>query len=299
MARNEEKALTLFNKWQTFKSEFHASRANRRPLVAGECESLPDAEKWRRDIVSNITKNITAIRNASLGEHRIRELNDELNKLMKQKYYWEIRIRELGGNVPIGKQIYDIEGKELPGAPGYRYFGAAKDLPGVRELFAEQEHEETLRQQKASQKRSRKDLVENITPLYYGDVSEEEERHLMELETEYEQELASQRTTNKSYQDIIKEQEEIAELEQLLLISHRYINHQLHQSESSEGTVMNVHADVASTNSSIVNKEPPINQDSTKVTSVENIHNHDSPPIIADNVLSSKQSLLDKLDSFF
>lgn len=295
MARNEEKALTLFNKWHTFKSEFHASRSNRRPLVATECESLPDAEKWRREIVSNITKNITAIRNASLGEHRIRELNDELNKLMKQKYYWEIRIRELGGNVPIGKQIYDIEGKELPGAPGYRYFGAAKDLPGVRELFAEQEHEETLRQQKVSQKRSRKDLVENITPLYYGEVSEAEEQHLMELETEYEQELASQRTTTKSYQDIIKEQEEIAELEQLLLISHQYINHQ--QQLQPEASPMTEAVTQDQTTSSTINKEVVGETAAIKV-SIENSDN--SPPVIdEENVLISKQSLLDKLDSFF
>ncbi len=27
------------------------------------------------------------------------------------------------------------EGKEVPGNRGYKYFGAARDLPGVRELF--------------------------------------------------------------------------------------------------------------------------------------------------------------------
>ena len=34
--------------------------------------------------------------------------------------------------------MLDKEGKEVPGNRGYKYFGAAKDLPGVRELF---EHE--------------------------------------------------------------------------------------------------------------------------------------------------------------
>ena len=73
--------------------------------------------------------------------------------MMRQKHFWEIRIKELGGkeakkgskkdchNMPIqrlklsgksvGRQYYDIEGKELPGAPGYKYYGAAKELPGV------------------------------------------------------------------------------------------------------------------------------------------------------------------------
>ena len=27
------------------------------------------------------------------------------------------------------------EGKEVPGNRGYKYFGAARDLPGVREMF--------------------------------------------------------------------------------------------------------------------------------------------------------------------
>ena len=31
--------------------------------------------------------------------------------------------------------MIDHEGKEVPGNHGYKYFGAAKDLPGVRELF--------------------------------------------------------------------------------------------------------------------------------------------------------------------
>jgi len=63
---------------------------------------------------------------ATLGEHRLRELNDEINKLLRQKHYWEIRIRELGGTVTSAKQYYDVEGKELPGAHGYKYFGAGK-----------------------------------------------------------------------------------------------------------------------------------------------------------------------------
>lgn len=85
---------------------------------------------------------------ASLGEHRIRELNDEINKMMRQKHHWEVRIRELGGNAERGRQFIDIEGKELPGAPGYKYYGAAKELPGVRELFAEKEEDHSTKRSK-------------------------------------------------------------------------------------------------------------------------------------------------------
>ena len=34
--------------------------------------------------------------------------------------------------------MLDSEGKEVPGNRGYKYFGAAKDLPGVRELFEQE-----------------------------------------------------------------------------------------------------------------------------------------------------------------
>lgn len=149
MARNEEKAMNLFNKWQTFKSEFHSVGANRRPLLASGCDSLVDAQKFRREIVREVTKKIAMIQNATLGEFKIRDLNDEINKLMKQKHYWEIRIRELGGgDLKKGRTYFDIEGKELPGQPGYRYYGAAKDLPGVRELFADEENVVELRKKR-------------------------------------------------------------------------------------------------------------------------------------------------------
>ena len=34
---------------------------------------------------------------AGLGEFRIRDLNDEINKLLREKRHWEERIVELGG----------------------------------------------------------------------------------------------------------------------------------------------------------------------------------------------------------
>lgn len=34
---------------------------------------------------------------AGLGEFRIRDLNDEINKLLREKRHWEVRIKELGG----------------------------------------------------------------------------------------------------------------------------------------------------------------------------------------------------------
>jgi len=34
---------------------------------------------------------------AGLGEFKIRDLNDEINKLLREKGHWQDRIKELGG----------------------------------------------------------------------------------------------------------------------------------------------------------------------------------------------------------
>ena len=88
-------------------------------------------------VIRDISKSVTAIQNAGLGEFRIRDLNDHINKLLREKKHWENRLRELGGKSysSKGAKMLDREGKEVPGNRGYKYFGAARDLPGVRELF--------------------------------------------------------------------------------------------------------------------------------------------------------------------
>uniref|UniRef100_A0A8C4NB66 ISY1 splicing factor homolog n=1 Tax=Eptatretus burgeri TaxID=7764 RepID=A0A8C4NB66_EPTBU len=56
----------------------------RRPFLASECDDLHKAEKWRRQVRGGEVKNI-------------RDLNDEINKLLREKGHWEVRIHELGG----------------------------------------------------------------------------------------------------------------------------------------------------------------------------------------------------------
>lgn len=80
-------------------------------------------------------RKVTEIQNAALGEHRIRELNDEINDFLQEKREWEARILELGGPDFKAQEadIINAEASELPGVDDYKYFGAAKDLPRVRE----------------------------------------------------------------------------------------------------------------------------------------------------------------------
>ena len=65
----------------------------------------------------------------------------------------------------LSAKLYDTQGVDLPGSGGYKYFGAAKDLPGVRELFFKEVPYEP--------KKSRSELYKNIAYSYYGCYNDE------------------------------------------------------------------------------------------------------------------------------
>lgn len=52
--------------------------------------------------------------------YRIRDLNDEINKLIREKGHWERRIVELGGPdySKVGPKVTDAEGNVLQEATG-------------------------------------------------------------------------------------------------------------------------------------------------------------------------------------
>ncbi|XP_037945358.1 pre-mRNA-splicing factor ISY1 homolog [Teleopsis dalmanni] len=161
MARNAEKAMTTLARWRAAK-EAESGEKDRRPYLASECTDLPKCEKYRLEIIREISKKVSQIQNAGLGEFRIRDLNDEINKLLREKRHWENQISALGGPHyrRYGPKMFDAEGREVPGNRGYKYFGAAKDLPGVRELF-EQEPP-------PPQRKTRTELMKDIDAEYYG-----------------------------------------------------------------------------------------------------------------------------------
>ncbi|XP_050506540.1 pre-mRNA-splicing factor ISY1 homolog [Diabrotica virgifera virgifera] len=162
MARNAEKAMTTLARWRAAQLGEIDKHKKRRPYLASECKNLHACEKWRMQIIREIAKKVAQIQNAGLGEFRIRDLNDEINKLLREKRHWEDQIKELGGPdyQRVGPRMLDHEGKEVPGNRGYKYFGAAKELPGVRELF-EQEPPPPPR-------KSRAELMKDIDADYYG-----------------------------------------------------------------------------------------------------------------------------------
>ncbi|XP_033373245.1 pre-mRNA-splicing factor ISY1 homolog isoform X3 [Parus major] len=178
MARNAEKAMTALARFRQAQLE-EGKVKERRPFLASECNELPKAEKWRRQIIGEISKKVAQIQNAGLGEFRIRDLNDEINKLLREKGHWEYRIKELGGPdyARIGPKMLDHEGKEVPGNRGYKYFGAAKDLPGVRELFEKELIAEAVEKWKMEREarlaRGEEEEEENIYAVHEEESDEE------------------------------------------------------------------------------------------------------------------------------
>jgi len=184
MARPEEKAQAMLNKWTKMKEQGEnyneIQSVQKRPYLASMCDHLYDAEKFRRQILREIESKVSKIQNAGLGEHLIRDLNDEINKLIREKWHWNKRILELKGpnynSIEKREQLEagdDQTSLGLQGSGGYRYFGAAKNLPGVKELFSG--HTEKMT------KRRRGDIYKHITADYYG-IRDDDDGVLLELE---------------------------------------------------------------------------------------------------------------------
>uniref|UniRef100_A0A8D2QKG2 Pre-mRNA-splicing factor ISY1 homolog n=1 Tax=Zonotrichia albicollis TaxID=44394 RepID=A0A8D2QKG2_ZONAL len=96
MVRNAEKAMTALARFQRAQLK-EGKVKERRPFLASERNELPKAEKWRRQITGEISKEVAQIQNSGLGEFLIRDLNDEINKLLREKGHLEYKIKEQRG----------------------------------------------------------------------------------------------------------------------------------------------------------------------------------------------------------
>ena len=77
MARNAEKAATELSRWFQYKLEKEGHNSyQQRPYLATECHVLKEALQWRREIIQEISRHVTTIQNAQLGEFRVRDLNN-------------------------------------------------------------------------------------------------------------------------------------------------------------------------------------------------------------------------------
>lgn len=195
MARNAERANAVLNKWLAIKNAVlkgSQQKTSLGPNIPEECDDLNRATQWRSQLVREIGRGISLIQDASLGDHRIRDLNDEINKKLRIKRRWEYRIKELGGSdYSTASDALSLSGVAAAGGD-YYYFGAAKELPGVRELFAAKAEEVNI------PKKSRAQLFQRITPDYFGWRDEENEDLLL---SEQQQEQLWQKEQQEQLQE--------------------------------------------------------------------------------------------------
>ncbi|ORX96427.1 pre-mRNA-splicing factor ISY1, partial [Clohesyomyces aquaticus] len=192
MARNSEKAHSMLFRFRAAvaaESGIFDIGRTRRPKLITSITQLPVCEKWRGQVLKEISRKVTKIQDPALSDFQIRDLNDEINKLMREKHMWESQIRNLGGpNYMRGGRVLDEEGREVPGGgKGYKYFGRARELPGVKELF---EHESGPKEDERHTKggEARKELRGKVDARYYGYNLDEEDGTLLEYEKRKEEE---------------------------------------------------------------------------------------------------------------
>jgi pre-mRNA-splicing factor ISY1 len=227
MARPAEKARAMLNKWVKMREEGNAPVTNvrgKRPHLASECEHLGDAEFYRNQINREITGMIAKIQNPALGEHTLRDLNDEINRKFREKHHWNKRIFQLSnGTIDYNKtersariEEGDVQflvesnyGKRQ--GPIYRYFGAAKDLPGVKELLEQQQEKMRAMHRK---KRGPNEIYKHVGVKYFG-WRDEEDGVLLELEDAAFQEYKESQKRQKTASSEASEPVEV-DLENLL-----------------------------------------------------------------------------------
>ncbi|KAI9822988.1 MAG: NineTeen Complex (NTC) component [Phylliscum demangeonii] len=189
MARNSEKAQSMlfrFREQQAAELGIIDAGRSRRPRSITDVTTVPACEKWRGQVLKEISRKMTRIQDISLSDYQIRDVNDEINRLMREKHVWEVQIRNLGGpNYMRATRVYDDEGHEIQGGGrGYRYFGRARELPGVEELF------EAAKPKPPPEKalETRADLRRRVDAAYYGYNLDEEDGSLVAYERRKEQE---------------------------------------------------------------------------------------------------------------
>ncbi|KAJ7200875.1 Isy1-like splicing factor [Mycena pura] len=194
MARNQEKAQSMLYRFREAQAAELGlgTRGDRRPRMASACKSLRECERWRGELLREISRKVAKIQDPGLSDYELRDLNDEINKLMREKRHWENQIVALGGaNYRRNVAMLDDDGREVPGTKGYKYFGRAKELPGVRELFEGKKKEEEEDNQALAYYSKFMDQV----PSYYGDV-DEADAALLEFEREVEDEAWEEAASN-------------------------------------------------------------------------------------------------------
>ncbi|CAK7891380.1 pre-mRNA-splicing factor Isy1p [[Candida] anglica] len=172
MSANNKEAQSGLNRYLALKNKEAGvleSNPNNRPKYVQNEKSLPQADRWRSTVLGEISSKLTKIQDPAISEFQVRDLNDDLNRLFKEKRAWEYHIKDLGG-----VDYKHVNNSEVTGIQvnGYRYFGRAKELPDVKEVLEEQKKHRTDQQKRKNTEKEATDALKarerRIDASYYG-----------------------------------------------------------------------------------------------------------------------------------
>lgn len=98
---------------------------------------------------------------AGLTDYEVRDINDEINKLLREKRHWENQIIALGGaNYRRNVAMLDDDGKEVPGTKGYKFVPSSPPVlrrsPYLGTLVAPKNSPASANSSKVERRRKRK-----------------------------------------------------------------------------------------------------------------------------------------------
>ncbi|KAG6818248.1 hypothetical protein H0H93_006559 [Arthromyces matolae] len=152
------------------------TRADRRPRMASACKSLRECERWRGEILREISRKVSKIQDAGLSDYEVRDLNDEINKILREKRHWENQIVALGGaNYRRNVAMLDDDGKEVPGTKGYKFVFLTSYIATSAQS---NENSKKSEEEEENQAFAFYKKFMNQGPSYFGDLDENDGRLL-------------------------------------------------------------------------------------------------------------------------
>ncbi|EDR26632.1 hypothetical protein, conserved [Entamoeba dispar SAW760] len=179
MARSQEKAHSMLNRWKLMQNDQEIGNLQIKPKHPDQCKTIQAAKYWRQMIIKEILQKVSEIQNGTLGENAIRALNKEINSLNKERMQYERKIKQLGG-VSISLYL----GKKTKNPMNY-FFGAAQYLPEAKEL-----------QKRNNRKLMSKQDIQLLGEEYYG-MDDYETTELLEEEVSMQNELKQTLQSNQ------------------------------------------------------------------------------------------------------
>lgn len=177
MARNEEKSQSMLHRYLRSQSAAPPSE-KRRPHLATLCDDVDDAQHWHAHVIRDITRRVSEIQNPGLDGGRVRDLNDAINKLLRERGHWERRVAALGGpDVAAVRRRLERDGRGAADgalrAGGVLYFGEARNLPEARDAVAAERARREEAAAAAAEGVERAARARRVDAAYFGFVENE------------------------------------------------------------------------------------------------------------------------------